>query len=51
MARCGSKPKSMANGGMVKKQSPPPKAPAGAKPPSMMRGGMVKKPLMVGGKK
>ena len=45
MATCGSKPKSMAKGGMVKKQMPAPKAPKGAQPMSYMKGGMVKKPM------
>lgn len=51
MATCGSKPKSMAKGGMVKKQMPPPKAPKGAQPMSYMKGGMVKKPMMAKAKK
>lgn len=48
MATCGSKPKSMAKGGMVKKQTPPPKAPKGAKPMSYMKGGMVKPAMKKG---
>ena len=43
MATCGTKPKSMMKGGMVKKQTPPAKPPKGPKVPSYKMGGMVKK--------